>query len=581
MKKLVLALVLVLAFTLPALANPFVDVPLNHWAYDAVQSLAAKGVIIGYPDGTFGGNRALTRYEFAQALARTLGYMEQYVDEAGLASEEDIAMLEKLVQEFADELKMLGVTVDDLKAALGENTQAIRALEARVDELEKYAEPVLVTGEFDVTYEAYSPADVAAGKDAASWSDETTLNIAATINDYTIAGLELTVNDTFAATPTVSADNFYIEYQKDEWYLKVGDIGLDKVASGLVLGDYQPNDDGYDLDYEGFYAVYTPADKDFILKMYGGAVNEVFAVRSEWEEIGLMLTWMPEGPYFYGVNSDLIVSVDAWTDFGKEDLKLTVEGAYGVMSGTYGAAGDLWIDASEDVDITLDAHYVTAGFTPANSVITYGGTSGFADDELGFGVGASIYLSDQKDPEEDQWILDLSYDWAQAISSGVQTDSSIGATLTFEPSDGVADEKGVLDVDYSLLTASAGMFIGYQNYDLDIEAEDEAGYLTAFAQYDQATARALVAGALTYEQLADDLSYTLEGRYDTGGVVPFSAYAEVAWAMEENTTLTLGYEWNTFDGGVGDDDYGFEFDAGRGGVVDQAGTITAELNVTF
>ncbi|NLJ37955.1 MAG: hypothetical protein GX432_04225, partial [Candidatus Atribacteria bacterium] len=55
-----------------------------------------------------------------------------YVDEAGLATKEDIAMLEKLIQEFADELKNLGVTVEDLKKALGENSQAIKALEDRV-----------------------------------------------------------------------------------------------------------------------------------------------------------------------------------------------------------------------------------------------------------------------------------------------------------------------------------------------------------------------------------------------------------------------------------------------------------------
>ena len=91
---------------LPVLANPFVDVPLNHWAYDAVQSLAAKGIIIGYPDGTFGGNRAMTRYEFAMAAARGLAYMEQRIDEAGFATQEDVAMLEKLVQEFADELRL-------------------------------------------------------------------------------------------------------------------------------------------------------------------------------------------------------------------------------------------------------------------------------------------------------------------------------------------------------------------------------------------------------------------------------------------------------------------------------------------
>jgi len=70
MKKLALVLVLVLAFALPVFANPFVDVPLNHWAYDSVQSLSAKGIIVGYPDGTFGGGKSLTRYEFAEATAK-------------------------------------------------------------------------------------------------------------------------------------------------------------------------------------------------------------------------------------------------------------------------------------------------------------------------------------------------------------------------------------------------------------------------------------------------------------------------------------------------------------------------------
>jgi hypothetical protein len=55
-------------------ANPFVDVPLNHWGYDSVQALAAKGIIVGYPDGTFGGGKSLTRYEFAEATAREISY---------------------------------------------------------------------------------------------------------------------------------------------------------------------------------------------------------------------------------------------------------------------------------------------------------------------------------------------------------------------------------------------------------------------------------------------------------------------------------------------------------------------------
>ncbi|HQE26111.1 MAG TPA: S-layer homology domain-containing protein, partial [Candidatus Atribacteria bacterium] len=235
MKKIVLALVLVLALALPALANPFVDVPLNHWAYDAVQSLAAKGIFIGYPDGTFGGNRAMTRYEAAMATARALAYMEQKIDEAGFATQEDIAMLEKLVQEFADELRLLGVTVDDLKRALGEHSEAIAALEARVDVLEKYHEPVLVTGEFNVTYEAFSPTYDAVDDDDdkifPTFSDETTLHIAADINENTIAGVDLIIKNSLTGAgsePEVVGDNFYIQYEDEEWFVRVGDIDLDK-----------------------------------------------------------------------------------------------------------------------------------------------------------------------------------------------------------------------------------------------------------------------------------------------------------------------------------------------------------------
>ncbi|MBP5738796.1 MAG: S-layer homology domain-containing protein, partial [Abditibacteriota bacterium] len=50
----------------------FVDVPTDHWAYDAVNQLQRVGIIVGYPDGTFGGKRAMTRYEFAVAIARLL-----------------------------------------------------------------------------------------------------------------------------------------------------------------------------------------------------------------------------------------------------------------------------------------------------------------------------------------------------------------------------------------------------------------------------------------------------------------------------------------------------------------------------
>ena len=65
--------VAVMAFGRPALAQgPFADVPTDHWAYDAVNELAQRGIVNGYPDSTFGGKRALTRYEFAVAIQRML-----------------------------------------------------------------------------------------------------------------------------------------------------------------------------------------------------------------------------------------------------------------------------------------------------------------------------------------------------------------------------------------------------------------------------------------------------------------------------------------------------------------------------
>ena len=112
MKKFlaVLAVVAIVAFAAPAFAaNPFMDVPAGHWAYDAVAQLAAKGVVSGYPDGAFKGAQPATRYEMASVVARALAKVD-----AEKASKQDLEMLKKLVMEFKDELDALGVKVDKI-----------------------------------------------------------------------------------------------------------------------------------------------------------------------------------------------------------------------------------------------------------------------------------------------------------------------------------------------------------------------------------------------------------------------------------------------------------------------------------
>ena len=119
-KSLVLAMAMALGVTASAYAaNPFSDVPAGHWAYDSINKLAAAGVIEGYGDTTFGGDKLMTRYEMAQIVAKAMAKG---------------ANVDKLAAEFADELDNLGV---------------------RVANLEKKADNVKVTGEMRYLYEDY------------------------------------------------------------------------------------------------------------------------------------------------------------------------------------------------------------------------------------------------------------------------------------------------------------------------------------------------------------------------------------------------------------------------------------------
>ncbi|GAC1304375.1 MAG: hypothetical protein NVSMB21_04770 [Vulcanimicrobiaceae bacterium] len=100
-----------------AQATPFSDVPANHWAYQYIQSLAADGVIDGYPDGKFKGDRPLTRYEMAVVVARVVAKLQENQGPKG-PSKEDLDKLQKLIDALKDELDALGVRVTNLEDSL-------------------------------------------------------------------------------------------------------------------------------------------------------------------------------------------------------------------------------------------------------------------------------------------------------------------------------------------------------------------------------------------------------------------------------------------------------------------------------
>ncbi len=114
------------------------DVRPTDWAFQALQSLVERyGCIAGYPDGTFRGNRAMTRYEFAAGLNACLDKVNELI-KAGttnLATKDDLAALQRLQEEFAAELATLRGRVD--------------ALDARTSELEanQFSTTTKLTGE--------------------------------------------------------------------------------------------------------------------------------------------------------------------------------------------------------------------------------------------------------------------------------------------------------------------------------------------------------------------------------------------------------------------------------------------------
>lgn len=109
-------------------ANPFTDVSADDWAYQAVASLSDEGVIDGYPDGTFRGDKHVTRYEIAQIVARLMAKE----DTLNASQKETIA---KLSSQYANELKDLGVRIAELEKKRGA-TDLITEL--RVQSIDRY-----------------------------------------------------------------------------------------------------------------------------------------------------------------------------------------------------------------------------------------------------------------------------------------------------------------------------------------------------------------------------------------------------------------------------------------------------------
>ena len=192
MKKiLAIAAVAALAAGVSAYAaNPFSDVTPDDWAYQAVSDLSDQGVVEGYPDGTFKGERNMTRYELAQIIARLMAKEDQL-------NAEQRATLDKLAGEYADELANLGV---------------------RVGNLEKKVGNIYWSGDARMRYR-----DNSVGND--TWDGRMRINVKGQVNDTTTVNGRLTYNMNFKDSTKDSGvymDTLNVKHQFGDFAVTLG-----------------------------------------------------------------------------------------------------------------------------------------------------------------------------------------------------------------------------------------------------------------------------------------------------------------------------------------------------------------------
>ncbi|MDO4920535.1 MAG: S-layer homology domain-containing protein [Phascolarctobacterium sp.] len=265
-KSLVLAMAMALGVTASAYAaNPFSDVPAGHWAYDSVNKLAAAGVIDGYGDATFGGDKLMTRYEMAQIVAKAMARG---------------ANVDKLAAEFADELDTLGV---------------------RVANLEKKADNVKITGEVRFRHFEYS-----GSKEKANGNNSTVARSRIYINGQ--------INDTWSYTGMLENIEKFSHNsvgEEDTSFQRAfvnGRLGGVKVTAGRYA-EFLEDGNIYDHRADGIVFSYG---KDVNLTAgFGKAANKA--------ESGTSAGTSAAGDMAYGVLSSKFGVIDAHVGYYKFD----------------------------------------------------------------------------------------------------------------------------------------------------------------------------------------------------------------------------------------------------------------------
>jgi len=312
------AMILGVAGTSFAAANPFSDVPAKHWAYASVMNLSQAGIVDGYGDGTYKGDKVITRYEMAQMVAKAMARSDK-------ADAKQKAEIDKLATEFSEELNVLGV---------------------RVTALEKKASNIKFEGESRIRYSSndssnFAFANIAKGTAAYDWRQRIHLNAQVSPDIKYTARMEATGTMGAAASATTFNRNYFTVSNK---------LGMDQIVVGkfglyagkfLAVGKTSNNDgvaintkvgaldlnafwtaQAANVDYKGIYLSKTNKKFDFGVGYLAadataavGATATAGAVTAASSSTALDVgTWINLSPHVNFVGEYVRTSVDVGTD---------------------------------------------------------------------------------------------------------------------------------------------------------------------------------------------------------------------------------------------------------------------------
>ncbi|PNY81804.1 S-layer homology domain-containing protein [Deinococcus koreensis] len=419
MKKSLLVLTAALSFGMasaqtdaPASATQvpsLTDVPAGHWAKDAIDKLVSRGIILGYPDGTYRGTQNLTRYEAAVIIARLLDQIRTGEVPASGIDADTLAALQNAIQELAADLAALGVRVSDLEenavsrddftrleervetiAASQGDAEALNALQGQIDELTARADDY-DTLRADVDDSASS---IAALNDLTVLLNQDILNLQDRVSAVEAAQADLVGRADFdnlsgrvgvVETKVTSLDNRVTQLEKYAFSIKPSlgatyyvarstrNMDVDRLIAGTVFGK---GDDG-DGDTKDTAVDYADLTNGRVLVVNDAANYYGFS---------------GAGNYGTTATTGNAVRVE-----GKTDISLSINfsnsGKFGTAtSATTGAfvpsAGGLNVNS---VDLSFG---VQAGFPSGSASAGPDGVFGTPDD-----VPATSFYPDVRDPD--------------------------------------------------------------------------------------------------------------------------------------------------------------------------------------